>query len=430
MTRRAEWIGRCTSGSTGSVGPERDHEPARRASTCRKFPSSWATYADWPLPTAEDVARRSCRATARPRPASSAAPGRRDRHAEVDGPREPERGHRDHDRRRHDAEQPPRLPLPRSEGRSAPEQLQGQPRGLGLDKAAVEPHGAVVGRRHPDRALQRRRLDPRERAEQLLGLVGHAHGRQRRRDRLRRLLPAADQADGDGHRDAGLADLRRDPRLVGHRDWLYYDVTNTPGVEYAFELIMPVDSSSGRPPRRASCSSPTTRRWRQRRRRHDDHAEREGPAGRWRCRSWAATTRWSPPARWSRTQPRRSSSSTPNVDQTTSDLSGSQRHVPAARRHRRRILSSAVTSDSRRERSCRWLNIVTCTATDASGNRTKTSSRSCCAARSRWAARCAATLSLTLGTPAFVSHHPRPGEDLRRVDDGDGVSTAGDALGE
>ena len=175
---------------------------------------SWSTHADWPVPGSQQRRRLPAGRHADHR-RHARRPLRRERgHAEVDRPRQPERGDRAQHRRGHDAEQPPRLPLAAAEDRPAPVGLaEARPPGLAR-QAAVEHRGD--GRRlrpeHPDHALRRRAVDARRRAERLLGRVFDPRRPRRQGHGLRRLLPDPDQADGQHHRHPGLAPDARDHR--------------------------------------------------------------------------------------------------------------------------------------------------------------------------------------------------------------------------
>ena len=80
---------------------------------------NWATYADWPLPGAHERRRVPAGRHGVHGRAARRRLRRRDRHAGLDRPAQPERGDGAEHRGEHDAEQPPRVPLARAEGRPA-----------------------------------------------------------------------------------------------------------------------------------------------------------------------------------------------------------------------------------------------------------------------------------------------------------------------
>ena len=220
MTRRAEWMSQLHQWFDYWLFGVQNGIMSQPRVDIENTKDSWATYADWPLPTTKDVTTFLQGDTPTTRRQARRRLGRRDRHAEVDGPREPERGDRDEHRRRHDAEQPPRLPLARAEVRPAPVAARRRSTSSpSLDKPQSNLTAMLVDY-GPSTQITRSSdgiSTPANAPSDCWGSSGTRTGRQRRRDRLRRLLPAADQADGDGHRDAGLAHLARDPGLVQPR---------------------------------------------------------------------------------------------------------------------------------------------------------------------------------------------------------------------
>ena len=116
----------------------------------------------------------------------------------------------------------------------------------------------------------------------------------------------------------------------------------------------------------------------------------------------------------------------PNIDQTTSDPTGATVSFPLPLATDNEDPSPAVTCDhASGSKFPVGSTLVTCTAKDASGNRTTTSFTVLLRGAQPVGGTVAATLSLTLGAPAsFGAVHARAGEDLQRVDDGVGALDA------
>ncbi len=230
MTRRAEWMNQLHKWFDYWLYGVQNGIMQEPRVDIENTKDNWGTYADWPLPGSKNVDVFLQGDTATTARQARRRHGRRDRHAEVDRPLQPERDDRDEHRRGHDAEQPPRVPRAGAQDRPARVRHAAHRHPRVAGQAAVEPLGDARRLRavDADHAHGRRHHDARERAERLLGLVVHAQGRERQRDRLRRLLPDPDQADGHGHRDPGLADLARDARLLQPRLALHRDARGRP----------------------------------------------------------------------------------------------------------------------------------------------------------------------------------------------------------
>ena len=257
MTRRAEWMSQLHQWFDYWLYGVQNGIMSQPRVDIEDTKDNWSTHADWPLPGSENVdvyLQGDTQAT----PGIARRPlRRRDRHAALDRPLQPERGDRAEHRRGHDAEQPPRLPLAAAEEGPArlrhaaarPARVAGQ--------AAVQPLGDARRLRpeHPDHALGRRHPDARRRAERLLGLVVHPRRPERPGDGLRRLLPAADQAHGDDHRHAGLADLRAASSTPPTATRCCADVPVTPGTRVPVQVPDPAGGlhDPGRAIASASC---------------------------------------------------------------------------------------------------------------------------------------------------------------------------------
>ena len=243
---------------------------------------NWAKYSDWPLPGASNVNVFLQGDTASTAGRARRRLGRRDRHAGLDRPAQPERGDGAEHRGEHDPEQPPRVPLARAEGRPAPLRLAAAAPARVAGQAAVEHRGDARRLRpeHPDHPLRRRHLDARQRAQRLLGRVVDPRRPRRPGDGLRRLLPAADQADGQHQRHPGLAPDARDHRLLQPRVAVRRDARHAGRrvrvrlPDHARRLHDP-----SRPPARRRADGQLQRAPAQQHHRHADHAQRAAEHG-------------------------------------------------------------------------------------------------------------------------------------------------------
>ncbi len=166
---------------------------------------SWGKYADWPLPGATPTTvhlwgdtQTTTRHARRPR-------GRRDRHGQVDGPVEHDRGHRDEPRGRHHADQPPRVPERPAQGRPPALRLPKIDLRASLDKPQSNLTALLVDY-GPSTQITRSGdgvSTPADAPSDCWGPCSTRNGAGRPGDGLRLLLPAADQAHRDGHGDPG-----------------------------------------------------------------------------------------------------------------------------------------------------------------------------------------------------------------------------------
>ena len=335
---------------------------------------NWGTYADWPLPGAQNVNVFLQGDTAStPGKLGGASGGATDTLAWTDLPNQSEAtalniaANTTQNNRR----------VFLSPVLKADLRLSGTPR-IDLRASLDKPQSNIVGdaRRlrpeHPDHALRRRHLDARERAQRLLGRVLDP----RRPDGQVMDFDACYQQPTkptvNDQRDPGLAHLARDPRLLQPR-LAVRGRPVTPGAEYEFNFpILPVDYTIPAGHRLGvvlmanfSRSSATGRPAR-------DHAQLAAEQGR-RCRSSAATTGWSPRARWRPTRWRRSSPPPGEHRPDDADPTGAVVTFPLPAATDNEDPSPTVDCDhAPGSRFPVGPTLVTCTATDASGNTAKT----------------------------------------------------------
>ena len=241
MTRRTEWMNQLHQWFDYWLFGVQNGIMSQPRVDIENTKDNWAA-----TPTGRCRARRtstsSCRATRQRRRASSAARRAGDRHAALDGPREPERG--DGDEHRGGTTQNNRRmflsPVLKSDLR-----VSGTPQlTLRLARqAAVEPQRDARRLRpeHADHAFGRRHLDAGQRAQRLLGpsstRIG-PNGQVMDFDACYQIptKPTVTVTATQGWRiSRGILDSN-------NRDSLYADVTVTPGAEYEFKFpILPVD---------------------------------------------------------------------------------------------------------------------------------------------------------------------------------------------
>jgi X-Pro dipeptidyl-peptidase len=215
-----------------------------------------------------------------------------------------------------------------------------------------------------------------------------------------------------------------------NRDSLYYDVTNTPGVEYAFKFpIMPVDYTFGAGHRIGVVLVA-----------NHSALQRNGTTGTTITMNSRASSIGLPVvggynamvaagALEADTTAPVFPTAPSNIDQSTADPTGATVSFPLPVATDDEDPSPAVTCDH--PSGAKFpvgSTLVTCTATDASGNRTRTSFAILLRGAQPVGGTVAATLSLTLGAPAsFGPFTPGLAQSYSASMTASVLSTAGDA---